>query len=404
MVQHAFIRLYVPTVNLILGKKFMKPWAKGTDTTHVRLMVRFVFSCILLASFVGVIAKTGKCMAETELEAQLLRAVSAAHDRLVQSTEHVAGELKIIRKEGDASREETIRFAKDGPKLRLEYSRLQGPPQAGPEWAKKERSHIVREIFIHSGKRFYHLEGYLNENSGVLYYSDFEDAEFRVRCNSDFLYWLTILYRFPETSVLDLLQRPIAKVETRPWREVPNALWITGKPMVSEEGTETDWTVVLNPDLLYAAVFYEFQARNATGGVSLRTSCEIEPQRLGEDTLLPRRVLRRAENPGKTPTEWVYQFNFTSVGQVDPSLFEEESLKTLLGTIARVEVLPDGRRVTAGVFHNELPLRAKSPEQRVISRRSVTISVITVGSIIVLLLFVIGSRVKKGSKRLHMKE
>lgn len=338
---------------------------------------------VVLTLFLGFV---GKCNGEVSVDPSVLRFIVEAHKKLEESTQCVAGQLTVIHKDGQTERQEVIRFAKALEKLRLEYWRSHGPPQQGPEWAKKEKPVSLQEIFISTGDRWCRVECDLSEDTATLYRSEIEDTHFRVKSRSSFLYWLTALVAYPETRVVDLLQRPIKRVEIKSWGGLGDALWIEGEPMVSEEGTATTWTVVLNPRLCYAAVLYEFEARNEERGHVVSTRCEIEPQVIRENDILPRRIVQRVVYPGRSPVEREYSFDFSSVGQVDRSLFDESSLRRIAATVVVVDVSPDGKRVTQEVIYNRARPKAQSLDQTVSNRRQMGGVVIAVVSIVAILL------------------
>ena len=324
----------------------------------------FVVAILLLLSSLCASGAARSASADT-IHGDLIRAIVSGHRVLESSIEAVSGEIACDHKKADETRSARVQFAKSKGRVWLKY--LRRPPDS-----EDDRGPVpATEILLRAGGYDYvYRAGPASSSRATLYRSQAPDPDTSIRLENDFFHWLNALFANPNSQVAELLQRPIERVESKPYAGATDALWITGEEAVSESGTAMQWTLVLNPAQHYAILRYELSSKNEDTGFWLTSSRDVDSQVVDDNTVLPQSIVNRTEGSAWPTEESVCRVILESVGAEEEERFNEASFVKLGRDVVIVDVLDDGRQVVretvrAAPSH---PGAAASPEDGIARR------------------------------------
>jgi hypothetical protein len=206
------------------------------------------------------------------VDSGLLRDIVRGHRLLAQHMECLSGKIECFNTSPNTEKLEDssgrrFLFFRDKDLLRLEYI----CPRKGTEIFPGHEKNDITEVVMRSKKHYYQYRAIAT--TGVPYAnlsrSTVLSEAMEITLRSGFYDAINALFAlsgFPDATVVNLLQDKIGTVGDRPYKGVPDAVWIESAKTVDQAGNTSSWTVVLNPRQHYALLFHEIRVENHKKG------------------------------------------------------------------------------------------------------------------------------------------
>jgi len=333
-------------------------------------MKHLLISILLLFWFSGHIAFAQ----EVRVDSGLLKDIASGHQLLSRHVETLSGRMECVWSSSSLEKHETstcrqFMFFRDKDLLRLEYIHPMEDAKVFPGHEKND----ITEVSVISKEHDFHY--IVIPSTGVpyanLHKSTGANEALRITLAGDFYSNVDALVAVDGATgakIVDLLQDKIGSVETRQYNDVPDAMWIKSPKSVDESGTDSGWTVILNPKQHYALLFCEIRVENLKNGFSVICSKTVSSQVADDGKILPKEIVSKGQTKAlvsgqkqELNTSSYALVSILSTDKPDGRLFTEESFKDMGRDYAVVDMLPNQQLAQTGSLVLAAPLESRVP-------------------------------------------
>jgi hypothetical protein len=276
---------------------------------------------------------------EVNLSSDLVRKIIEGHKFIEQSTVCLSGtviEFERAKLELNSdpasikySPSKRYRFYKKHDLARVEYIRTQEGTQIAPD----HKYNDVTWMLLRSKDYDYnYFADVTTGNPSASVTRSKRPDHFVDTCLQTDLYRRTSsLTTLPGFKVVDMLQRPIGKIETREYDGVPNALWISGVEEIAKEKNGdkkyANMLVVLDTNHHYALLYHEFYIKYDDNNYFIHSTNKIKSHITDSNAVVPKEIIEDCyvKDDGRYIDR--YTVDIESTDAPDDALFSESSFK-----------------------------------------------------------------------------
>jgi hypothetical protein len=292
---------------------------------------------------------------EVKLSSDLVREIIEGHKFIEQSTVCFSGTIvkfervKLEPNSDFASIQfepyKQYQFCKKRDLMRVEYIQ----PREGTEVAPDHKYNDVTVILLRTKDYDYYYDANAttgNPSASVTRSkkpSKFVDAYLQ----TDLYRYTNILTTLPGFKVIEILQKPISKIERREYGGIPDALWITGLEEISkgQNGNKeyANWSIILNPNSHYALLYHESYGKDENNNFFIHCIDKVTSHITDNGVVVPKEIIEDwyIKDDGRYIDRRIV--NITSTDAPDDALFFESSFKDTGRNYTLIDESPDGR-------------------------------------------------------------
>jgi hypothetical protein len=311
------------------------------------------------------------------LDSDLVKKIIEGHQTLEQSTKYLSGQIVRVKKNVDGANSNTSQrhqprqyyFYKNSDQVRLEYIQ----PQQDTQIATGHKYNDITEIILRTDN-FDYLYSAI-PSTGLpfanLTRSKIPNDIIDIRIKTDLFRNIGALTALPTLKVIEVLQKPVGKIEYKPYEGFTNAIWISGVEQTSKgqsgESEFSNWQIVLNSHEHYALLNYSLYGKDAIGNVIMQIDVKIASQNIADYVIVPKEIVYEsyfnflAKDQKRSAEQTT--INIFSTEMLDEKLFSEDSFKEAGRNYVIVDESPSGVRAANQIIHAAPlpPLESRMP-------------------------------------------
>ncbi|MDR2641915.1 MAG: hypothetical protein LBC74_03900 [Planctomycetaceae bacterium] len=295
---------------------------------------------------------------EVNLSSELIGKVIEGHKFIEQSTVCLSGTIisfKRVYVKSDSDivvisfdPQRQFQFYKNHDLARVEYIQ----PKEGTQIVPDHKYNDITEILLRTKNYDYYYDA--NDTTGNpsadVTRSKIPGKFVDARLQMDLYLNTGILTTLTGGKIIEVLQRPIGKVESRECEGTPNALWITGLETISKgkngDNEYANWSIVFDPNRYYALLRHEFYLKDKNNDYLIHVTVKVDSQMMDNGTVVPKEIVEECYT--KVHGRFIDRctVNITSTEIPEDALFSEGSFKETGRNYTLIEESPDGRPIS----------------------------------------------------------
>jgi hypothetical protein len=316
------------------------------------LKLVFLLAVLFFCNFGDVLASD---KGEVDLSSDLVKKIIDGHKFIEQSTVCLSGTIirynrVYVNPNTDV---DTILFAptrqfqfyKNHNLARVEYFQ----PQEGTRIAPDHKYNDITEIVLRTKDYDYYYDaiGTSGNSAADVTRSKIPSQLVEAYLQTDLYINIEILTALAGGKIIEVLQRPIEKIESRECGGVPDALWITGLETTSKnkkgDKEYANWSITLNPNRHYALLRHEFYVKDENNNDIIHATMKIDSRITANGSVVPTEIIEECyiDKQGRYIDRQT--IDIISTAAPEDVLFSESSFKETGRNYMLTDESPDGK-------------------------------------------------------------